>query len=265
MAGPSDTISFEQHGLDRRTINGRLSGSRNVTMLTLIGAPCGTYGEDCRHPTNTRIAQMMETAKFGPFNATGLRPAVATLKAIMADIEAEKPAIHSSLTTAGMLCCRLVRGSATAISNHSWGTAIDLKIDGRLDARGDNRTQKGLLEIAPIFNRHKFFWGAAFPTQDCMHFEASEQLIHQWAAEGEFGAVPKADVIGEITLGDRSAEVEELQATLNIALGLDVDIDGIFGKDTRAAVMEFQREHGLTIDGVVGKDTLMALKEAGMR
>jgi D-alanyl-D-alanine dipeptidase len=52
----------------------------------------------------------------------------------MADIAKEQPAVYAGLGSAGMLCCRLVRGSTTAISNHSWGTAIDLTLNGVLDS-----------------------------------------------------------------------------------------------------------------------------------
>ena len=76
-----------------------------------------------------------------------------------------------------MLCARLVRGSTSASSNHSWGTAIDLTLDGVLDQRGDGRVQVGLTRIAPIFNRHSWFWGAGFRTEDGMHFEASDELL----------------------------------------------------------------------------------------
>ena len=54
--------------------------------------------------------------------------------------------------------------------------------------------------------------------------------------------------------GSRGTEVEKLQRLLG---GLDVD--GIFGKQTEAAVMAFQAAHGLTVDGKVGAKTWAAL------
>jgi D-alanyl-D-alanine carboxypeptidase len=69
----------------------------------------------------------------------------------------------------------------TAISNHSWGTAIDLTLEGILDTYGDGRVQVGLTLIAPIFNRRGWYWGAAFRKEDGMHFEASKALIEPWA------------------------------------------------------------------------------------
>lgn len=246
-------------GLDRRTINGNLKGARNTTMLALIGRPCTSLTQRCKEPADPRIRRMITSADFGVFRVRGLRPAVETLGLIMRDIQREKPDIHARLGTAGMLCCRLVRGSRTAISNHAWGTAIDLKIDGRLDRRGDSRTQRGLLEIYRIFNRHGFFWGAAFPTEDAMHFEASEQLIRRWARQGKFGGQTARGLTSGLTIGDRNVEVAELQAALNRVLPVSVAVDGIFGSETRAAVLDFQRRRGLRADGIAGRGVLRAL------
>ena len=38
--------------------------------------------------------------------------------------------------------------------------------------------------------------------------------------------------------------------------------DGIYGPDTRAAVMDFQANHGLTVDGIVGPNTHRTIQEA---
>lgn len=245
---------------DRLKLNGSLHSARNVTMTALIGRPCATYGTDCQAPQNPRIKAMMITADFGPFRATGLAPAVQTLTRIMADIRSEFPQIHERLGSAGMLCCRLVRGSATAISNHSWGTAIDLTLDGQLDGFADGKIQAGLLDIYPIFNRHGFFWGAGFRREDAMHFEASEQLIRTWSQEGRFGATPELR-LPNLTIGDRGPLVERAQLALNRLTPdqLDLLVDGIFGKDTRAAVIAFQREHGLNMTGIITDTTAKAL------
>lgn len=265
MARLSDLIAFPT---DRTRLNGTLRGTQNRMMLELIGQPRSSYDQECRSPTNQRIANMMRTVDFGPFRATGLAPATEVLLRIMAEILQKAPQIHAAMSTAGMLCCRLVRGSRTSISNHSWGTAIDIKLEGKLDTRGDDKVQRGLLEIHPIFNKHGFYWGAAFPTEDAMHFEASEKLVRQWAEEGRFGdlpvqpAAPAGAVAEALDFGDRGQEVAELQRRLNLLLGFDMDTDGIFGRDTRAAVMEFQRANALKVDGIAGRRTMKALDAA---
>ncbi len=165
------------------TINAGLSAVDNAFMLDRLGAPRASYGTLCEPPTNERLRRNLVLDTVGPFRVTGLVPAVLSLKAVMADIAREQPRVYRALGTAGMLCCRLVRGSTTAISNHSWGTAIDLTLDGVLDAYGDDRVQVGLTLIAPIFHRHGWYWGAAFRKEDAMHFEGSRALVEQWATQ----------------------------------------------------------------------------------
>jgi D-alanyl-D-alanine dipeptidase len=79
-----------------------------------------------------------------------------------------------------MFCARYVRGSTRNISNHSWGTAIDLTIAGILDPRGDNQIQFGLHLISGAFNSNGWYWGAGFTTEDAQHFEAGSALVQSW-------------------------------------------------------------------------------------
>lgn len=166
-------------------LNPGLSATSNTLMLQLLGPPVlsGRYSAQCQDPTNPKIARNIVLDSVGPFRVRGLLPAVLSLKAVMVDIQREQPVVYKALGTQGMLCCRLVRGSATAISNHSWGTAIDLTLEGILDTYGDGRVQVGLTQIAPIFNRHGWYWGAAFRKEDGMHFEGSKTLVEQWATQ----------------------------------------------------------------------------------
>ena len=62
--------------------------------------------------------------------------------------------------------------------------------------------------------------------------------------------------------GSRGNDVKTLQTMLNEITDADLKVDGIFGKDTRTAVRQFQREYGLTVDGVVGRNTWAALEDA---
>ena len=242
----SDTIALDN---SRLTINGALKPARNKTMLELLGNPRGSYSDDCLAPTNDRIKKLVVARNVGPFNVRGLEPAVDTLEKIFAAVKKNEPDIYSRLGNMGMLCCRFVRGSTTAISNHSWGTAIDLTIDGVLDRRGDKSAQKGLMQIHKYFNEFEFFWGVAFPTEDAMHFEASDQLVRKWFGGG---ATPGGD--DTLELGDRSAQVADLQRLLGLTP------DGIFGPATHAAVKAFQAGNGLKADGIVGPETLARIK-----
>jgi hypothetical protein len=184
--GAADTSSAAFRRLipvpGRDTLNKGVSPVNNTVMMKLFGAPRteGDYDQAGKPLTNPKLARNVATMNVGPFKATGLKPAVLSLERVMADIQRLQPGVYSLLSSAGMLVVRFVRGSTTSISNHSWGTAIDLKIGGQLDTRGDNQVQYGLSLLAPIFNSHGWYWGAAFRTEDAMHFEAGRALAEEW-------------------------------------------------------------------------------------
>lgn len=241
-------------------INFGLTAARQITMKTLLGSPRGSFSRDCLPVTNPILRGLIRTESVGPFRVTGLAPAVNSLREVLADIQQEEPDVFAGLGTAGLLCARLVRGSAVSISNHSWGTAIDLTLNGMLDQRGDrNRTtQEGLARIAPIFNRHRWYWGAGFPVEDSMHFELSDQKIRELHATGIFGGAPVTLPEASLSIGDRGQQVKRLQEALN-AQGEDLVTDGVFGASTHAALVAFQARRGLNPDGVVGPRTRAAL------
>lgn len=239
-------------------INNGVKAARQQTMLSLIGNPRATYTSQCQNPTNERISSLIVIETVGRLKVRGLRPAVASLRAVIEEIQTSVPDVYERLGHMGMLCARLVRGSTTAISNHSWGSAIDLTLDGKLDTRGDGLVQNGLTRIAPIFNKHQWFWGAGFGTEDAMHFECSDGLIRKWAEEGAFGTTAPTSTSELYMFGDRGPEVIRLQTALN-KKGAHLLVDGDFGRNTQAAVMAFQRDHDLIADGVVGPKTLAAL------
>jgi len=63
----------------------------------------------------------------------------------------------------------------------------------------------------------------------------------------------------------RGDDVADLQRRLG-ALGFDAGkVDGIFGPDTAEALVEFQRNAGLTVDGIFGPDELQLLARLGNR
>lgn len=239
-------------------INPGLNAARQVTMKTLLGNPRGSFTRDCMPITNPNLRALVTTADVGPFRVTGLAPAVDSLRQVLNDIHQQEREVFAGLGSAGMLCARLVRGSAVSISNHSWGTAIDLTLNGILDAPGNGRTQQGLAAIAPIFNRHGWYWGAGFPREDAMHFELSDQKIRELHAAGVFTGAPATLPEAALSLGDRGQQVKRLQEALN-AQGEQLIADGIFGASTHSAVVAFQARNGLTPDGIVGRRTRQAL------
>jgi len=239
-------------------INPGVSPARQQTMLALLGNPRGSYSQECQPITHPNLSALCVTKSVGSFRVTGLKPAVESLKAVVGEIAQKEAEVHGGLGTAGMLCVRLVRGSQSSISNHAWGTAVDLTLNGRLDRRGDNLVMTGLVQIAPIFNRHGWFWGAGFRTEDAMHFEVCDEKIREWHAAGRFGAGVRPAPPSMLSLGDRGPEVRRLQERLN-QQGAGLVADGDYGRMTQAAVMSFQAQKGLTPDGVCGPATWAAL------
>jgi D-alanyl-D-alanine carboxypeptidase/Putative peptidoglycan binding domain len=180
-ANPTQLLTDLVPKPSRESINQGLTAVSPAFMVQQLGQPRDSYNSDCQPMTNATLRRHVTTGSIGRFRVTGLAPAVQSLGIAMAQIQREQPAVYAALGTAGMLCCRLVRGSASAISNHSWGTAIDFTLNGVLDRRNDNKVQVGLTLIASIMNQHGWYWGAAFRTEDAMHFEASRSLVSQWA------------------------------------------------------------------------------------
>ncbi len=67
---------------------------------------------------------------------------------------------------------------------------------------------------------------------------------------------------GRLWTGDKGAAVTRLQQVL-VAAGQDPGkADGVFGRQTRLAVIAFQKAQGLVGDGIVGKKTAAALNAA---
>ncbi len=172
--------------LERITKPSKLGINQGLTtptasfLLQELGNPREHYTGDCQPPTNPAFMKLTATRDVGPFRATGLIPALESMKAVMADVKNELPALHDQLSSAGMMCCRLRHIGGKNVeppSSHSWGTAIDIKIANTLDAQGDNKTLRGLALLAKFFNAHGWVWGAAFPTEDSMHFEVSREKL----------------------------------------------------------------------------------------
>jgi peptidoglycan hydrolase-like protein with peptidoglycan-binding domain len=75
------------------------------------------------------------------------------------------------------------------------------------------------------------------------------------------GAAPHAGPSGLLREGDQGPAVTHLQELLR-AVGAPVTVDGIFGPDTKAAVVAFQESEGIPASGVVGSVTLRLLETA---
>ncbi len=91
--------------------------------------------------------------------------------------EAEKQNLANLIISwAGSFYPRMVRGSKTSLSNHSWGSAFDINApENWLNTKPAPVAKKGsLLKLVPIANSYGFFWGGHYTNRlDGMHFELS--------------------------------------------------------------------------------------------
>ena len=252
-------------------VNPGLECPSYALLEEIFGRPRIDFSAQCRPPTSESFKNYIKTGSVGPFSVTGFHLAVDSLAAIMSEVKQREPVVYHHLGTAGMLCCRYMRNAGQKLSSHSWGTAIDLTLCGRLDTRGNRKVFAGLALIAPIFNRHGWYWGAKFRTEDAMHFEVGKAKLLSWQSsansvqiEAQSGPLaPTRHGPSEnkvlIKLGDKGDAVTAIQKNL-LSKWYRISVDGIFGGETEKAVKSFQLKSGLQPDGIVGEKTLQKLR-----
>ncbi len=183
--GPGIEAPTEQMLLAKARFNRGVTQPGNRIMLEVMGHPRDSYSTNCQAVTNPKIKALLETRQIGPIRVTMVKPALESLERIYNQLKEDEPDLAAKLGTAGALCARLIRGSTRSVSNHSWGTAIDLKIEGKLDPFADGSTQFGLLLLAELFNEEGWFWGATYRREDSMHFEVGVETLKKWQSEGK--------------------------------------------------------------------------------
>lgn len=106
------------------------------------------------------------------------KKAAAQLKAVF-DVIEELGLADRVISFAGTFYPRFVRGSSKSLSNHSFGSAIDINAPQNwLNQQPAAVGKKGsLLELVPIFNAFGFYWGGHYTRRlDGMHFEVAQLL-----------------------------------------------------------------------------------------
>lgn len=171
--------------LAKTRFNKGITQPRNKTMMEILGPPRDSYSTDCQPVNSAGLKALLDTRQVGPIKVTMLRPAVDSLERILNRLKESDPDIYAKVGTAGALCARFIRGSTTSVSNHSWGSAIDVTLQGELDRFADGGTQFGLLILAEYFNDEGWYWGAVYNREDSMHFEVGEETLRIWKAEGK--------------------------------------------------------------------------------
>jgi hypothetical protein len=258
----ANTIKITDEVNVPKTVNQGISVASPQFMETLLGCPRKSYTSKCQAMTNKELYDKHITMEnVGPFRVTGLRHAVESLRVVLADVSKEQPVVYEVLGCAGMLCCRYM-GSKSKVSNHSWGIAIDLLIDGKLDPYNNGKTFYGLTLIAPIFNRHGWFWGARYRTsEDAMHFEVCKEKLLEWARAGLLGtnAEKVAHGIKVLRPGAKGPQVRKVQEALKKHVP-STPTHGHYDHMTERAVKVAQLLFSMTPTGIMCKELLRRLK-----
>ncbi len=168
----------------RRSLNEGMSVASPRFLEDLLGRPREDLSDTCQPMTNPDLRDLLVLDDVGPIRVHMLAPAVESLGRVFSEIRRADPDLYDRIGTAGSLCVRQIRGTINRLSSHSFGTAVDLNIDGRLDAFGAGTTQLGLTILADFFAAEGWIWGAAFGREDSMHFEVSREKLLQWREEG---------------------------------------------------------------------------------
>jgi hypothetical protein len=126
-----------------------------ITVPQLIGVKDAPSSGRIR--VHRLVAQQVR-ALFEAWDRDGLRPLIRTWE--------------------GSFVPRFIRGSATTLSNHAWGTAFDVNYAwnqlGHVPAlKGDVGSVR---ELVPRANQLGFYWGGHFSRSDGMHFEVARVL-----------------------------------------------------------------------------------------
>lgn len=169
---------------NRTGFNSPLSVAGSSFIVDLLGKPREVLSDNCEPMTNSKLKGLLRTEQVGPIRVTMVEPAIQSLTEVFENIRKVDPKLHDLINTAGALCVRQIRGTNGRYSNHSFGLAVDLNINGVLDNFTDGKTQLGLIIIADFFHEAGWIWGAGFRREDSMHFEVSKEKLLEWRSAG---------------------------------------------------------------------------------
>lgn len=169
---------------ERRSSNEGLSVASPRFLKDMFGLPRSDLSQECQPATNAKLKGLLVTEDVGPIRVRLVKPAVASIRRVFAEVEQFEPELYARIKSSGSLCVRFIRGSTTSASAHAYGLAVDINIDGQLDNFADGRTQLGLILLADFFKKEGWIWGAGFRREDSMHFEVSREKLQEWREKG---------------------------------------------------------------------------------
>lgn len=181
---PANSKYSELVDIDKKSNSG-LNSAPGTFVNKLLGSP-----------TSKEVLSLTHTVDVGPFKVNGLDAATNSVREVMTVVKSKYPDLYTRLTHDGMRVVKNISSSKSS-SLHSWGIAIDIKIDKVKDVRFNDRALFGLTLLVPIFHEHGWYWGGAFSdketikgsgvswsNEDAMHFEVSKNAIVAWNKAG---------------------------------------------------------------------------------
>jgi peptidoglycan hydrolase-like protein with peptidoglycan-binding domain len=138
----------------RNLVSAEVPELSGVPWFSVHGDPCS--GRIRLH----RLAAPQFQAWFRELSAAGLRDRI--------------------LTIDGAFCARMVRGSTTSVSNHAFGTALDINAEwnGLGHAPAPRGRYGSVIDLVDLARQHGIAWGGHWSRPDGMHFEVA-QLIQE--------------------------------------------------------------------------------------
>lgn len=135
--------------------------------ITYVPAPVAGNAEGIRI-TNDFEARNIIRKNFPLIGYAAIhKEAAGPLEAALKEIE-RKGWGYKVRTFAGGFYPRFVRNSNTSLSSHSYGTSVDINADTMPQGSAPTQDQ---IDIAPIFEKHGFYWGNKFSYPDPHHLE----------------------------------------------------------------------------------------------
>ena len=150
---------------------------------------------------------------------------------------------------------------------HNWGVSFDFC---RNDGTGAyNDTDGFFSKVGSIGKSIGLEWGGDWKSiVDRPHFQLPDwgstpaKLKTLYGTPDNFIKQNGGNVmLPTLKQGYKNGLVPVVQAVCSLYCDMNIDVDGIFGKDTYNAVKAFQTKCGIASDGIVGKNTWAKIKE----
>ena len=168
-------------GTDRARFNNGLAQANNSYMASKLYNLALKPNDKCYNgdlPAGLR-SQMITRDVGGLRNTTMLGAVMNSLQTVWREIEVKEPVLAFVVQSSGSLCYRSNRPAGTSVSNHSWGSAIDVNYGGGApeSSLSGGDASMYLYRLQAYFHNAGWYWGGGFSNQDNMHFEASQNLL----------------------------------------------------------------------------------------